>query len=208
MDQLILKRANASRPSGHWSDHYDVLSEGEVVGRMKVIAAQRIRRGCGRWPMGSTATARQRTASSRRARLRWPPSLRAGGENRALTKFTIIATPLWVHRSPIARDTRLGIMADLRPMSSAPLDGTPVRLFGTTGSAIGSFWSPERSRKAFGAGDYREGWFLLDDDTVELDDPMCWEPLASDFACFENETAPDWRADHDLNRTVKLSRLP
>ena len=34
MDQLILKRANASRPSGHWSeDDYDVLSEGEVVGR-------------------------------------------------------------------------------------------------------------------------------------------------------------------------------
>jgi hypothetical protein len=41
MDELILKRANASRPSGHWSeDHYDVLSEGEVVGRiMKLIAA-------------------------------------------------------------------------------------------------------------------------------------------------------------------------
>jgi hypothetical protein len=40
MDRLILKRANAPRPSGHWSDHYDVLSEGEVVGRiMKVIAA-------------------------------------------------------------------------------------------------------------------------------------------------------------------------
>jgi hypothetical protein len=41
MDQLILKRANASRPSGHWSeDDYDVLSEGEIVGRiMKVIAA-------------------------------------------------------------------------------------------------------------------------------------------------------------------------
>jgi hypothetical protein len=30
---LILKRANASRPSGHWSeDDYDVLAEGEVVG--------------------------------------------------------------------------------------------------------------------------------------------------------------------------------
>jgi hypothetical protein len=41
MDQLILKRANTSRPSGHWSeDDYDVLAEGEVVGRiMKVIAA-------------------------------------------------------------------------------------------------------------------------------------------------------------------------
>ena len=41
MGQLILKRANASRPSGHWSeDDYDGLAEGEVVGRiMKVIAA-------------------------------------------------------------------------------------------------------------------------------------------------------------------------
>jgi hypothetical protein len=81
-------------------------------------------------------------------------------------------------------------MADLRSMSSAPLDGTPVRVFGTAGSAIGSFWSAERSRKAFGAGDYREGWFLMDDDTVELDGPMWWEPLASDCACFENQTVP------------------
>ncbi len=80
-------------------------------------------------------------------------------------------------------------MADLRPMSSAPLDGTPVRLFATTESAIGSFWSAERSWKAFGAGDYREGWFLMDDDTVEFDDPMWWEPLASD-CCFGNEAVP------------------
>jgi hypothetical protein len=38
---LILKRANASRPSGHWGENdYDVLSEGEVVGRIvKVTAA-------------------------------------------------------------------------------------------------------------------------------------------------------------------------
>jgi hypothetical protein len=37
----MLKRANASRPSGHWSeDDYDLLAEVEVVGRiMKVIAA-------------------------------------------------------------------------------------------------------------------------------------------------------------------------
>jgi hypothetical protein len=41
MTQLILKRANASRLSGRWSeDDYNVLAEGEVVGRiMKVIAA-------------------------------------------------------------------------------------------------------------------------------------------------------------------------
>jgi hypothetical protein len=38
---LILKRASASRPSGDWSDaDYDVLADGEVVGRiMKVYAA-------------------------------------------------------------------------------------------------------------------------------------------------------------------------
>jgi hypothetical protein len=67
--------------------------------------------------------------------------------------------------------------ADPRPMSSAPLDGTPVRLFVSVGSAIASYWSAERSREAFGAGDYREGWYLLDDDTIELDGSMGWEPL-------------------------------
>ena len=66
-------------------------------------------------------------------------------------------------------------------MSSAPLDGTPVRLFVSTGSAIASFWSEERSREAFGPGDYREGWYLLDDDAIELDDPMGWEPLAHEI---------------------------
>jgi hypothetical protein len=39
------------------------------------------------------------------------------------------------------------ITADPRPMSSAPLDGTPVRLFASLGSAIASFWTAERSRK-------------------------------------------------------------
>jgi len=34
-DYLILKRASASRPSGEWSDDdYDVLADGEVVGRI------------------------------------------------------------------------------------------------------------------------------------------------------------------------------
>jgi hypothetical protein len=79
-----------------------------------------------------------------------------------------------------AERTTLSVHA--RPMSSAPLDGMPVRLFASVGSAIASFWSAERSRKAFGPGDYREGWFLLDDDAVELDEPMGWEPLASDWA--------------------------
>jgi hypothetical protein len=40
-DYLILKRASASRPSGEWNDDdYDVLANGEVVGRIfKVNAA-------------------------------------------------------------------------------------------------------------------------------------------------------------------------
>jgi hypothetical protein len=82
------------------------------------------------------------------------------------------------------------IAADPRPMSSAPLDGTPVRLFVSTGFAIASFWSEERSQKAFGAGEYRPGWYLLDDDSVELDGPTAWEPLSHeiDRAFFEDET--------------------
>ena len=41
MTQLLLKRASASRPSGHWNDDdFDVLVDGAVVGRiMKVHAA-------------------------------------------------------------------------------------------------------------------------------------------------------------------------
>jgi hypothetical protein len=39
-DYLTLKRASASRPSGHWyDDDYDVLCEGEVVGRIMKAAA-------------------------------------------------------------------------------------------------------------------------------------------------------------------------
>jgi len=62
-------------------------------------------------------------------------------------------------------------------MSSASLDGTPVRLFASIGFAIASFWTEERSQKEFGAGDYRVGWYLLDDDAIEFDDPMGWQPL-------------------------------
>ena len=40
MDQLVLKRAAASRLSGHWyDDDYDVLSGGEIVGRIMKAAA-------------------------------------------------------------------------------------------------------------------------------------------------------------------------
>ena len=99
-------------------------------------------------------------------------------------------TPHPAHRKD--RDSshaeRMTISVHPRPMSSAPLDGTPVRLFASVGFAIASFWSVERSRKTFGPGDYRKGWFLLEDDAVELDEPMGWEPLTSDCAWFENET--------------------
>ena len=79
------------------------------------------------------------------------------------------------------------IDADLHPMSSAPLDGTPVQLFVSAGWAIASFWSEERSQRAFGAGDYRPGWYLLDDDSVELDDPTGWKPLMELTAPVLNE---------------------
>ena len=79
------------------------------------------------------------------------------------------------------------IAADPRPMSSAPLDGTPVRLFVFTGSVIASFWTQERCREVFGAGDYRAGWYLLDDDVIELDEATGWEPLTHACARSENE---------------------
>ena len=79
---------------------------------------------------------------------------------------------------------------DPRPMSSAPLDGTPVRLFVFAGSVLASFWSAERSRQAFGAGEYREGWYLLDDDTIELDDALGWEALTHNPPCSEPEAVP------------------
>jgi hypothetical protein len=80
------------------------------------------------------------------------------------------------------------ITADPRPMSSAPLDGTAVRLFVIAGYVIASFWSEERCRETFGPGDYREGWYLVDDDVVELDDPLGWEPLTDAFPRLESET--------------------
>src|SRR5262245_53977986 len=40
MDQLILKRASASRPSGEWNDDdFDVLADGFVVGHITYAAA-------------------------------------------------------------------------------------------------------------------------------------------------------------------------
>jgi hypothetical protein len=77
--QLILKRASASRPSGKWNeDDYDMLAGDVVVGRiMKAITA----------PVGSPwfwtlAFGYHRDRRRRRrARLPWPPSLRAGAAN-------------------------------------------------------------------------------------------------------------------------------
>ena len=40
VDQLVLKRASASRLSGEWNDDdYDVLADGIVVGRIMKAAA-------------------------------------------------------------------------------------------------------------------------------------------------------------------------
>ena len=80
------------------------------------------------------------------------------------------------------------LAADPRPMSLAPLDGRPVRLFVFAGSVIASFWTEGRCRETFGAGDYRDGWYLVDDDVVELDNPWGWEPLTRACARDENET--------------------
>ena len=90
------------------------------------------------------------------------------------------------------------IAADPRPMSSAPLDGTPVLLIISIGSAIASFWSERRCRETFGAGDYRAGWYLLDDDTIELDNPVGWEPLINGNACFEDDTQRETFDDHTV----------
>jgi hypothetical protein len=77
----ILKRASASRPSGQWSDDdYDVLADGEVVGRiMKVDAAPPETPGMWTLAYGHDRHRSPRTATSRRARPRWRRSQRAGG---------------------------------------------------------------------------------------------------------------------------------
>jgi hypothetical protein len=69
-DYLTLKPASASRPSGEWNDDdYDVLADGEVVGRIfKVNAAPVGNRGCGHSHSGTTKIARRRTAMLRHAK--------------------------------------------------------------------------------------------------------------------------------------------
>jgi hypothetical protein len=63
------------------------------------------------------------------------------------------------------------IAADPRPMSSAHLDGTsPIVCLCRL-----------RHR-------YRAGWYSLDDDVIELDEPMGWESLTHACARSENKT--------------------
>jgi hypothetical protein len=63
-DYLILKRASANRPSGDWNDDdYDVLANGEVVGRIFKAAASPVGTPwSGRSHSGTTRIERQRTA--------------------------------------------------------------------------------------------------------------------------------------------------
>jgi hypothetical protein len=81
MDQLILKRAALSRSSGRWNDDdFDVLAGAKVVGRIyKASAGTRLALDV---DPRLRAHARRRTATRRRARLRWQRSLSPGGGNR------------------------------------------------------------------------------------------------------------------------------
>jgi hypothetical protein len=81
--ELILKRASASRPSGKWSeDDYDVLADGAVVGRIMKAYATPVGSPWF-WTLASAiiATAGPHTVMRRTATPRWPPSPRAGGAN-------------------------------------------------------------------------------------------------------------------------------
>jgi hypothetical protein len=83
-DDAYSKRASASRLSGEWNDDdYDVLANGALVGRvLKVHAAPVGTPWMWTLPFGHpTRTARRRTAMSRRARLPWLRSRKAGGES-------------------------------------------------------------------------------------------------------------------------------
>jgi hypothetical protein len=78
---LILKRAAANRPSGDWNDDdFDVLADGEVVGRiLKVPAAPVGTPWMWSLPLGNTMIERRRTAMPQRERPQWRRSPRAGG---------------------------------------------------------------------------------------------------------------------------------
>jgi hypothetical protein len=78
-----LKRASASRPSGGWNDDdYDVLADGDVIGRIFHAAAAPV--GPPRmWTLlvDYHQDRSQHTTTRRRARRQWQHSLRVGGGN-------------------------------------------------------------------------------------------------------------------------------
>jgi hypothetical protein len=87
MTQLILKRA----PIGDNQDDYDVLENGVIVGRIfKVPVAPQGRPWI--WASGHNGDHRRAahgTATSRRGRLRWRRSQRAGGASNALGDLAV-----------------------------------------------------------------------------------------------------------------------
>jgi hypothetical protein len=81
--QLILKRASASRPSGKWNeDDYDVLAGDVVVGRiMKAVAAPVGSPWFWTLAFGYHRDHRPTPAMRRHARPPWLRSRRVGGGN-------------------------------------------------------------------------------------------------------------------------------
>jgi hypothetical protein len=80
-DYLLLKRATLSRPSGQRSDDdFDVLANGEVVGRIfKANAASVGSPWMWTLAFGHHEGRARRTAMAQRGRPRWQPLPRAGG---------------------------------------------------------------------------------------------------------------------------------
>jgi hypothetical protein len=74
-DYLILKRASLSRPSGEWiDDDFDVLADGEVVGRIfKANAAPVGTPWMWTLAFGHHEDRTPRTAMPQPARRRWTP---------------------------------------------------------------------------------------------------------------------------------------
>jgi hypothetical protein len=80
MDQLVLKRAAASRLSGEWSeDDYDVLCEGAVVGHIMKAAAAPVGEP---WLWTLAYGHHEDRTPIYGARLRWRRSPRVGDGNR------------------------------------------------------------------------------------------------------------------------------
>jgi hypothetical protein len=101
---LILKRASASRPSGEWNvDDFDVLANGEVVGRIfKVNAAPVGSPWMWTLASGTTKIGCRGTAILQRARLPWQPLPKAGGGR----NFSGYAALTFRQRSPASCEAR------------------------------------------------------------------------------------------------------